>query len=38
MTAADSHMCAYVALCAFAGPRLGEASATNASAVDFLRR
>lgn len=38
LAASESRMRAYVGLCAFAGLRLGEASAMNVSAVDFLRR
>jgi integrase len=38
LTASEPRMRAYIALCAFAGLRLGEASAMNVSAVDFLRR
>jgi integrase len=35
---AGPKMRAYVALCAFAGLRLGEASGVNVSDIDFLRR
>lgn len=38
LAASDARMRAYVGLCAFAGLRLGEASAINVSAIDFLRR
>lgn len=38
MTAAEPWMAVYVALCAFAGLRLGEASAVQAGDIDFLRR
>jgi integrase len=38
MDAVPSHWRAYVAVCAFAGLRLGEASALRVSDVDFLRR
>lgn len=38
MSAAESGFRPFVALCAFAGLRLGEASAINVSDIDFLRR
>lgn len=38
MTAADERFTAFVALCAFAGLRLGEAAALQISDIDFLRR
>ncbi|WP_053352236.1 tyrosine-type recombinase/integrase [Leucobacter musarum] len=38
LSGADSHFRALVALCAFAGLRLGEAAALRLSDVDFLRR
>jgi len=38
LTASDPRLRAYVAVCAFAGLRLGEASGLNVSDVDFLRR
>jgi integrase len=38
LDAANGHWRAYVAVCAFAGLRLGEASALRVSDVDFLRR
>ena len=38
LAASEPRMRAYVGLCAFAGLRLGEASAMNVSDVDFLRR
>jgi integrase len=38
VAACSPDMRAYVALCAFAGLRLGEASGLNVSDVDFLRR
>jgi integrase len=36
--AAETAFCAFVALCAFAGLRLGEAAAVRVEDVDFLRR
>jgi len=38
LAATEPRMRAYIALCAFAGLRLGEASGMNVSDVDFLRR
>jgi len=38
VAASVPHMRAFVAVCAFAGLRLGEASGLNVSDVDFLRR
>jgi len=38
LAAADSDFVAFVALCAFAGLRLGEAAAVRLGDVDFLRR
>lgn len=38
LRAADSRFVAYVAVCAFAGLRLGEAAALRFEDVDFLRR
>jgi integrase len=38
LRATEPHMRAYVALCAFAGLRLGEASGLRVGDVDFLRR
>ncbi len=38
LAASEPRMRAYIGLCGFAGLRLGEASAMNVSAVDFLRR
>jgi len=38
LAAADSDFVAFVALCAFAGLRLGEAAAVQLGDVDFLRR
>jgi integrase len=38
VTAADDSFRAFVALCAFAGLRLGEAAAVQVADIDFLRR
>ncbi len=38
LAAADNDFVAFVALCAFAGLRLGEAAAVQLGDVDFLRR
>ncbi len=38
VAAADEHFTAFVALCAFAGLRLGEAAALQVGDIDFLRR
>ncbi|MGY1845535.1 tyrosine-type recombinase/integrase [Modestobacter sp. SYSU DS0875] len=38
LTASEPQMRAYIGVCAFAGLRLGEASALSADAIDFLKR
>jgi integrase len=38
LAAADERFATFIALCAFAGLRLGEATAVQVDDIDFLRR